>query len=77
MYPRSWRRRVRAGGKRKAREALQKAHKEERRFVVRELLPETDARARVKRAEDVRIAREVGAYSHVEEALRVKCQRCA
>ena len=58
-------------------EALQEAHEEERHLVVRELLPEADARARVEGQEDERVRREVLVQSLVEEAVRVELLGCA
>lgn len=74
--PRSGRRDGAFRVEREAGEALQEAHEEERRLVVRELLPEADTGARVERAEDVRVRREVRVQTRVEEAHGVEGVRC-
>ena len=54
---------------------LQEPHEHERDLVVRELLPEADARAPVERQEDEWVWNEVLLHTRVEEAVRVERQR--
>lgn len=58
--------------KRERREVLQQPDEEERHLVVRELLPEADARAGVERDEDVRVVGEVLGEALIDEAVRVE-----
>ena len=67
--------RVRGGVERDGVDALQEAHEEERHLVVRELLPEADARPRVEGQEDERVRREVPMQPLIDEAVRVEFVR--
>ena len=55
-----------------SRKILQKPDEEEAHLVVRELLPEADARAGVEGDEDVRVVGEVLGEALVDEAVRVE-----
>ena len=70
--PRHRVRRLHIVRKGKSREILQEPDEEEAHLVVRELLPEADARAGVEGDEDVRVVGEVLGEALVDEAVRVK-----
>ena len=64
-------------GEREGREALHEPDEEEGHLVVRELLAEADARARIEGEKDVRVVRQVLVEALVDEAVRVEFGGCA
>lgn len=54
------------------RELLQEPHEKERDLLIRELLPEADARAGVEGAKDKRVRGEVLVQALIEEAVGVE-----
>jgi hypothetical protein len=75
LCPRSWRTRIMrlsVGCERNLAERLQKSHERKGYFVICELLPEADARARVEGEKYERVCSQVLVHPVVNEALGIE-----